>query len=372
MSGKSQMRAPNEVDFWRGFALVTIFINHVPGLIFERFTTRNVSISDSAELFVFLAGWSLRYVVGHEDARLSAASLAFRLFGRAVAIYAAQILITMIALAVLAGASIWLDQPFLLDWHNAGAVFQDPVEAHVGLVLLSHQLGYFNILPLYVVVMAMAPIFAIVDRFSPWLVFAGSCALWAFAIATGANLPTWPVEGRWFFDPLSWQFIFVLGFLIARPDAGPGLFIRNRLAIFRIAAGPVVLAGAVAAWFVWSPSPASVPEPKLFFMFDKTYLSPARLLQFLAVVTLFAGLWKRLPHWFAPVNTYLSMLGRHSLDVFCVASVLSLCAQIGRFAYGGGIVKDTSVLFIGLVVMGFSAWISEWRVRSRAGSPSRA
>jgi hypothetical protein len=53
------MRVPNEIDFWRGFALVTIFINHVPGLYFERLTYHNVSLSDSAELFMFLAGcWS--------------------------------------------------------------------------------------------------------------------------------------------------------------------------------------------------------------------------------------------------------------------------------------------------------------------------
>ena len=152
------MRAPNEVDFWRGFALVTIFINHVPGLFYERFTSRNVSISDSAELFVFLAGWSLRYVVAREGGKVSASDLSFRLLGRALSIYAAQILITMLALALIAGASIWLDQSFILDWHNAGPVFQDPTETHVGLVLLSHQLGYFNILPLYVVLMAAAPI----------------------------------------------------------------------------------------------------------------------------------------------------------------------------------------------------------------------
>ena len=365
------MRAPNEIDFWRGFALVTIFINHVPGLFYERFTSRNVSISDNAELFVFLAGWSLRYVVAREDGRLSAASLAFRLLGRALSIYAAQILITMLALAVIAGAAISLDQPFLLDWHNAGPVFQDPTEAHVGLVLLSHQLGYFNILPLYVVLMAAAPAFALVDRRSPWLLLALSFALWASALATGANLPTWPVDGRWFFDPLAWQFVFVLGFLVARKD-GPGGVLRRNLGWLRIAATPIVIAGAVAAWTVWSPSPASVPAPRLFFMFDKTYLSPARLIQFLSLVALFAGSWRFLPPMAAPVSAYLSMLGRHSLNVFCVASVLSLCAQIGRFAWGGGIVVDTVVLWVGLVIMGLSAWISEWRERSPAGSPSRA
>ena len=53
-------REPNAVDFWRGFALITIFIDHIPGLIYERYTLVNYSISDAADLFVFLAGWSLR------------------------------------------------------------------------------------------------------------------------------------------------------------------------------------------------------------------------------------------------------------------------------------------------------------------------
>ena len=54
------MREPNEIDFWRGFALLTIFVNHIPGNFFERFTFHNISIFDSAELFVFLAGWAMR------------------------------------------------------------------------------------------------------------------------------------------------------------------------------------------------------------------------------------------------------------------------------------------------------------------------
>ena len=57
-------REANAVDFWRGIALITIFINHVPGIYYARFTHANYSFSDSADLFVFLAGWSLRYIVG--------------------------------------------------------------------------------------------------------------------------------------------------------------------------------------------------------------------------------------------------------------------------------------------------------------------
>ena len=57
-------RQANAIDFWRGFALVSIFVNHIPGVYYERLTYRNLSISDSAELFVFLAGWSLGLLVG--------------------------------------------------------------------------------------------------------------------------------------------------------------------------------------------------------------------------------------------------------------------------------------------------------------------
>ena len=49
-------RAINVVDFWRGFALVEIFVNHIPGNVYEQFTHKALSLSDSAELFVFLAG----------------------------------------------------------------------------------------------------------------------------------------------------------------------------------------------------------------------------------------------------------------------------------------------------------------------------
>ena len=50
-------RQANAVDFWRGLALIFIFINHIPGIYYARFTHANYSLSDSADLFVFLAGW---------------------------------------------------------------------------------------------------------------------------------------------------------------------------------------------------------------------------------------------------------------------------------------------------------------------------
>src|SRR5687767_12634574 len=132
------IRVANPIDFWRGLALVFIFINHIPGIYYTRLTHANYSLSDSADLFVFLAGWALRYMVGAPGRQPPPWYLVLRLGGRAFTLYAAQILITMIAIAMLAGVAVWLNNPLVLEWHNAAAVFQEPVSTHIGLSLLTH------------------------------------------------------------------------------------------------------------------------------------------------------------------------------------------------------------------------------------------
>jgi hypothetical protein len=52
---KERKRVP-EVDFWRGFALVVILIDHVPHNILDLFTPQNFGFSDAAEGFIFLSG----------------------------------------------------------------------------------------------------------------------------------------------------------------------------------------------------------------------------------------------------------------------------------------------------------------------------
>jgi hypothetical protein len=359
------MRAQNEIDFWRGFALVTIFINHIPGIYFERFTYRNVSISDSAELFVFLAGCSLRLLTDGAARVLPVQWLVFRLEARAFNVYIAQTVVTELAIALLAAAAFFLDAPYLLDWHNASAVFNDPVKAHIGLVLLTHQLGYFNILPVYVVLLFIAPVVALLHRHAKALLPFVSFVIYAWALIFGMNLPTWPVEGTWFLNPLTWQFIYVLGFLLAGPDGIGGFARRHRSILSRLAI-PVVLVGAIVAFSDFSPDPVDVPEPKLLFTFDKTFLSPARLLHSLALTAIFAGTFKIFKPWIPRSSKFICLLGRNSLIVFCVLSLLSLIGQLLRFIFGGHVALDALIVILGVLLMGFIAWIAEWRERLRA------
>jgi hypothetical protein len=358
-------REANAVDFWRGFALVTIFINHIPGIFYTHFTHANFSISDSADLFVFLAGWSLRHVVSSRRRLPSGAHLVVRLFGRALTLYIAQIFMVVIAIAMLASAALILRNPLLLEWHNAAAVFHDAPETHIGLILLTHQLGYFDILPLYVVLMLMAPGFAMIDRYAPQLVLPLAFVLYAAALGFELTIPTWPVEGQWFFNPLAWQIVFVLGFVLAKP-VGLGAFVRRNIRWIRFVSLPIVVLGALIIWNDWWPDPTKVPQPALFFVQSKSYVTPIRLIQFLALMALFSAAYPLIARLVPWLSRFLSRLGRNSLEVFCLGSILSLAGQIIRFVYKGGIVADTAVVAVGIALLACTAWLSEWLERDRA------
>ena len=366
-------REPNAVDFWRGFALITIFIDHIPGLFYARYTLINFSIADAADLFVFLAGWSLRLMADGGGRSMPTRDVMLRLFGRALELYAAQVLITMIAIAMLAMSALELDNPLLLQWHNAAAVFNDPVPTHIGLAVLTHQLGYFDILPLYVVLMLMAPFFALLDRLAPHWVLPASLTLYLVVLAFRITLPTWPVSGTWFFNPLAWQAVFVLGFTMAKND-GVGAWVRRHIVPLRLAALPVVILGVLVVKLGWWPDPTKMPDPKLFFIAQKTYVTPIRLIQFLSLVAVFSIAFPyirrlaELPFLRRPVMGLIglfAMLGRNSLYVFCIGSLLSLLAQIVRYYYHGSVGGDSAVVISGIAVMAFTAWLAELRQRTR-------
>jgi hypothetical protein len=364
------VREPNAVDFWRGYALIAIFLNHIPGMFYSQFTHANYSVSDSADLFVFLAGWSVRLLAGTGERQQPTWYLVLRLGGRAVTLYAAQIMITMIAIALLAAAAMLRDNPLLLEWHNAAAVFHDPVPTHIGLALVTHHLGYFDILPLYVVLMLMAPGFAVIDRYLPNWVLPVSLALYVAVLTLQFNLPTWPVEGTWFFNPLAWQLLFVLGFVLAKPQ-GIGGFVWRHITVIRWLSLPIVIGLlSIDKLGLWH-DPTAVPQPRLFFLIDKTYVTPIRLIQFLALIAVFSVLFPYIRKLLPPLVRFCSLLGRNSLYVFCMGSLLSLIGQIIRSIYRGSLLVDTMLVAAGIAIMALTAWLPEWRESIRQRSPRR-
>lgn len=355
------MRAENAIDFWRGVALVMIFINHVPGNALSFYTLRNFAVSDAAELFVLLAGWSLSYVAGPPGRRVSAPGVWFRLWSRAFLIYQVQLCISLIALAILGLCATWRANPLFLEWLNSGAAFYDPQRAYVGLALLTYQISYFNILPLYVALLLIAPPLIVLATWSKRGAMALSLTLYVVALATGLSLPSWPVEDQWYFDPLCWQVLLVLGFVAAELSRNDRFCLLMRKLVPLAAA--VVALGALVTLSGFRPDPVLVPKPRPFFLFDKTFLSPARLLNVIALAIAFHGVFPAILKHVRLVPQVLCALGRNSLPVFAVGSLLALVGQITRFLAGGSLIVDIAIVVSGIGLMGLTAWFVEGQSR---------
>ena len=354
------MRPPNAIDFWRGVALVMIFVNHVPGMDYSILTMRNYAIADAADLFVFLAGCSLAYVANGQGAAKPLRQVVARLLFRAFDIWQAQIVTISVAVALLAASAIAFSDPLFLEWHGAGPIFVDTARASVGLVLLTYQIGYFNILPLYVVLMLIATAFVAISRVSLILALFASLALYAVTLTYELQLPSWPAHGAWFFNPLAWQLLIVVGYVsmkVLRESPESDAMMRKAWPF----AAALTAFVTVLVLIDYRPDPMVVPAPRYFFLFDKAYLSPARIINMLAIAIAFYPAFPVILRMMGPVARYCSSLGRNSLAVFGVASLLALTGQIVRYVGEPTLLLDTAIVITGLVLLRGTAWIADSR-----------
>src|SRR5262245_29417905 len=96
------------IDFWRGLALLMIFIDHVPENVFQHVTQQNFGFSDAAELFVFLSGVSVALAYGTRFFDGETFGAVRAVLRRAFTIYWVQILISLLIIAIFVGAAaLW-------------------------------------------------------------------------------------------------------------------------------------------------------------------------------------------------------------------------------------------------------------------------
>ena len=360
------MRAPNAIDFWRGFALVDIFLSHMPGNPFERFSHRHYSLSD-AELFVFLAGWSMRLAT---KSNTTSVELARHALARVTRLYKVHIATVVSALVILTVASHLVGDHAIARWGNAGAIADDPWRAWLGSAMLTHQLQYFDIMPLYITLGLFAPLVILLDRRSSWLLMMCSTVLWALVGVTRLDLPTWPVAGGWFFDPLAWQLPLALGFVLAG-DGGPARLARAAVPLLFRPALAIAIAGGVAVACHRAPDATIVDFGVTSLLFSKTFIGPARLLHFVAMLIVCVHIFPLVLRHAAPVAGMLSMLGRQSIPVFTAASLLSLIGRVARQAAGTGVLPALIMVAFGVTSLFVTARLCERRHhhRRRADAP---
>jgi hypothetical protein len=318
-----------DIDFWRGAVLIAILIDHIPGNPLENWTPRNFGLSDSAEAFVFLSGLSVGLIYLPRAFKYGLEPVAGGCLKRALKLYGVHIALTVAALVVF-GAAYWASGvPDLIRAHGRSIVFTSPGNGFLGLALLSLQLGYFNILPLYIVLMLWAPVAVALALRGPLLALTVSIGLYAAARVFGLNLPNWPEPGGWFFNPIAWQLVFTLGVLsaILWRDGPP------RPAPWLVTLSAVTVAGA--ALIVTNEAglaPGLRDTATAHLDVAKQDLGLARLVHFVALAYLIAMGTRAFGRFIAPVvrgafGAAVQRLGRNSLPVFAAGSVLSAGGQ---------------------------------------------
>lgn len=347
------------VDFWRGFVLIAILCDHIPGNLIDKVTPRNFGFSDSAEAFVFLSGFSvaLAYYRKAADWR----GVAQRCLSRALRIYGVHIAVTMAAVAVFAAAYAVCEAPDLIEAHGRAFVFHSPLQGGVGVALLTQQLGYVNILPMYVVLMLWAPVVLAMARRSLLLTLGVSVAIY-LAARLGLALPNWPEPGTWFFNPFAWQLIFTLGVVacILWRDApltfSPALMAAS-IAGLAFAAAAVTDAGGLAPG-LRDAAFAGLDLPK-------QNLGLGRLLHFLMLAYVIAQTPRLAALAKSGLGQAFQQLGRHSLAIFALGSVLSCLGQAtlsvaeAQFSLGAEIVGPLYTLF-GIIGLFLFVRYLEW------------
>lgn len=356
------------LDVFRALALLTIFVNHVPGQYLEHLTHKNFGFSDSAEAFVLISGMSVGLAYGARFSIGERLAVTLRILRRALTLYVAHIMMSVITFAIFAGGALWFGRPDLLSEINLRAVVDRTEQGVVSMVLLGHQFGYNNILSMYAVVFLMLPGFLWLYQRSAALLLAVSGTLWLCAGLWHIAPSNFLDDGYWFLNPLSWQFLFVIGLV--------GVLHAKRKGSFR---HPVLMALSATylalslVWvvFSWWNVDFSYGLPAVLAGFDKTFLSMPRLLHVLAGAYLVAAM-PVLSKWAAlPLSHPLVAVGRHSLAVFIFGTILAMMGQVMMFVTGRNPILGTFYALIGIALHFAYARYLDWQAAVIAHNANR-
>jgi hypothetical protein len=369
--GASSSGTPRDlrIDFFRGLALIFIFIDHVPGNVLARFTLRNFGFADAAEVFVLLAGFSAVLAYGRTYEGHGFWAGTSRVLDRVRDIYVWHIgLVVVSALGLMLAASVFGNAMYV---KNIGVhVFsQDPVRSVLLAAGLINQPNMLNILPLYIVLLLFwLPLLLWLLVRQPLVALALSVAVWGGANLLEVNLPSQQHAKGWVFNPFAWQLLVTIGALTAHYSRR-GVLACSRPLLW-IAAGYVIFAFLVAA--PWTQIPglehARLVPRSLLGAMDKRYLSPWRLanvvaLGYLAIFLLSPQSEALCRAW----SRGIARCGRHSLEIFCLGTVLAFTGWVALAETGNSFVMQILVNLLGIAILWGTAWALAQRAQSKDG-----
>ncbi|WP_177332414.1 MULTISPECIES: OpgC domain-containing protein [Pseudomonas] len=348
------------IDFFRGLALIFIFWDHIPHNPLAELTVRNFGFSDAAEIFVFLAGYAAVLAYGKIGQRDGFLLAGIKILRRAWVLYVVHIFLLAVLMGIVFFANNHVETRDLVQEMGLQYFLSNPQQALTDELLLRFKPNLMDPLPLYILLLLGLPlVLPLLLRKTAYVVGA------SLLLYLGA--PYWNLAaqegGVWFFNPMAWQFLFVLGgaaSVQAQRNIGSGQRARWRQPLFIGAALYIVLTGVLALSWKW-PQLHDAWMPlwlgEHLYPISKTNLSPVRLLHFLALAYVVA---KIVPHtdWLnRGLARHTCRMGRYSLEVFCLGVILAPLADMLN-ALGG----DTFAmkLFSALLGVGIMAILATW------------
>src|SRR5690348_7081179 len=146
------------LDFFRGSAMFIIFIAHCRGNFLWDYIPARFGLSDAADMFVFLSGMAASIAFGGTFLRQGMVMGTARILHRCWQLLIAHLgLFFTVAMVVTAGTR-WYGDTDYVEVLNLQRFFADTPGSLIGLFTLTYVPHYFDILPLYIVVLAMVPI----------------------------------------------------------------------------------------------------------------------------------------------------------------------------------------------------------------------
>jgi hypothetical protein len=345
------------IDFFRGLALVFIFIDHIPQNGLAHFTLRNFGFSDAAEVFVLLAGFSAVLAYGRTFEGQGFRAGASRVADRVRDIYLWHLGLLLVCAVGLTAAATAFGQPMYVNNIGVQVFSQDPVRAAVMTATLVNQPNTLNILPLYIVLLMfwLPLVLWLIPRWPVQTVLL-SVAIWGLANAFGLNLPSHQHPKGWVFNPLAWQLLITIGALAAH-NVRRGTIPYSRWLLWPAVAYVVFAFLAAAPWTLIAGLEGYRVFPANMLTHDKTYLTPWRLMHVVALGYLALILLSPQSQWLSHAWARgIGRCGRHSLEVFCLGTALSFAGWVVLAEAGNGLVTQILVNSIGIGILWGTAW----------------
>ena len=353
----------HRIDFFRGLALIFIFWDHVPHNPLGQITLRNVGFSDAAEIFVFLAGYAAVLAYGKILARDGYLIACVKILRRAWVLYVVHIFLLAMLMGIVFFANSHVETRDLVEEMGLHHFISNPQQALTDELLLRFKPNLMDPLPLYIVLLAGLPLVLPLLVRKAWAVVAVSLTVYLLAPSFGWNLAAIK-DGVWYFNPVTWQLLFVLGGAAAIHGQRPRLpetRALSRQPLFVCAAIYVVFAGVITVSWRW-PHIHDAVMPTLLsnwlYPISKTDLSPVRLLHFLALAYVTAKLlpdtgWTQ--NWLAQ---QCCRMGRYSLEVFCLGVLLAPLADMVNAMTDDAFAMQIFTALVGAGLMGLlGVWL---------------